>query len=280
MRNPDQSGNQERAATPKQVSEPKIEILSQLIDDTEGSYRVRAGNRVHYVTISTNTFDDDTMCRPYLLIPKLPHFPDADWTTMRISQGPTGSLKSTIFNDPLPAVQTAWHPRRIEVLSLKQTKRLRSNVHEVVYNGRPAISKIACFKWDIPQIQIETRAYSFVSQHQSRSKPPIAPMFLGHLTENGRVMGFLLEKVDGDCASTDDLLRCKRALCRLHGMGLIHGDVNPHNFIVDRSKGHVRMIDFEHAKNYDEKQARLEIESLASQFDEGSGRGGPAVERS
>jgi serine/threonine-protein kinase RIO1 len=62
-------------------------------------------------------------------------------------------------------------------------------------------------------------------------------------------------------------------------MGLIHGDVNRHNFIVDRSNGHVRMIDFEHAGNFDEKQARLELESLASHLVEETGRGGPAAER-
>ncbi|KAH9214491.1 hypothetical protein DL95DRAFT_389461, partial [Leptodontidium sp. 2 PMI_412] len=53
----------------------QIEILNQLIDDEQGIYRVRAGHRVHYVTIPTSTFDEDTMCRPYLLIPQLPVFP-------------------------------------------------------------------------------------------------------------------------------------------------------------------------------------------------------------
>jgi RIO1 family len=63
-------------------------------------------------------------------------------------------------------------------------------------------------------------------------------------------------------------------------MGLVHGDGNRFNLIVDRSSGHVWMIDFEHAEEFDEEQARLELESLTSQLLDGTGRGGPACERS
>ena len=41
-----------------------IEVLSQAIDDEEGLYRLKIGQKVHYLTISTDVFDDDTMCRP------------------------------------------------------------------------------------------------------------------------------------------------------------------------------------------------------------------------
>ena len=49
-----------------------ISILNQLIGDDEGDYRIRVGRHVGYLTINTDVFDDITMCRPYLLIPKLP----------------------------------------------------------------------------------------------------------------------------------------------------------------------------------------------------------------
>jgi hypothetical protein len=66
------------------VSKPQIEIQST--DQNEHStYRVREGYRVHHVTIHTSKFGKDTMCRPYLLIPRLPAFPGAEWATMRIS---------------------------------------------------------------------------------------------------------------------------------------------------------------------------------------------------
>lgn len=46
------------------IPKSKVEVLSQEISDNFGSYRIRAGQRVHYVTIAINVFDDDTMCRP------------------------------------------------------------------------------------------------------------------------------------------------------------------------------------------------------------------------
>lgn len=56
------------------VPKSKIEVLSQEISDDFRFYRIRARQRVHYVTIATNVFDYDTMCRPHLLIPQLRTF--------------------------------------------------------------------------------------------------------------------------------------------------------------------------------------------------------------
>jgi len=39
-----------------------ISILNQIIDDEEGAYRIRVGERVGYLTISTDVFDEDTIC--------------------------------------------------------------------------------------------------------------------------------------------------------------------------------------------------------------------------
>ncbi|KAI9794375.1 MAG: hypothetical protein M1816_005444 [Peltula sp. TS41687] len=205
---------------------------------------------------------------------------------MRISRAAAhGSpLESTISYDPLPALETTWHPQRIDVLSLKQTERHRPNVHEVLFREQPAISKIACVDWMMPRMDNETWAYSIIGQHQQQHPGELAitPTFLGHVTENGRVIGFLLEKVGGEFASLEDLPPCEEALRRLHGMGLVHGDAHRSNFLVERdnagSGGHVRMVDFEHVEPFDETQARWELELLASELAEETGRGGPAVE--
>jgi RIO-like serine/threonine protein kinase len=88
------------------------------------------------------------------------------------------------------------------------------------------------------------------SQHPN--EPPIAPNFLGHLTENGITMGFLLQKVDGEPACVNDLANCEAVLHRLHRLGMIHGDVNRYNFLVDRVSGSsVRLVDFEHAQKFE-----------------------------
>ncbi|OBT78108.1 hypothetical protein VF21_02673 [Pseudogymnoascus sp. 05NY08] len=194
------------------VPKSEIEVLSQEINDEFGSYRIRAGQRVHYVTIATNAFDDDTMCRPHLLIPQLPNFPDKNWTTMEVIRKPDGSLASELSHEPLPAVRMTWHPKTIDVLSLEKVKRHRSGVHEVLYSGLPAICKIACFGWQVPGIEHETYTYSMVEEYRGPGDPVIAPVFLGHMTENGRVIGMLLEKLEGDFASMDDLPACRKTL--------------------------------------------------------------------
>ncbi|KAJ0139059.1 hypothetical protein HZ326_17989 [Fusarium oxysporum f. sp. albedinis] len=146
------------------VPKSNIEILNQEIDDDEGLYRIRAGNRVHYVTIPgyaspNRIFDEDKLCRPYLLVPELPPFPDADWTKMRLSLGPDGSVQSDISFEPLDKVESTWHPRHIDVLSLKRIKYHKQRVREVEYQDKTAISKIAVLQWLVPQLEHETRTW-------------------------------------------------------------------------------------------------------------------------
>jgi hypothetical protein len=189
-----------------------------------------------------------------------------------------GSLTSTISTDPLREIKTTWHEVSIDVLSLKRMRRLRSGLHEVQYNGAPAIAKVANFEWQIAQIERETWAYSWLADNANErpDEPPIAPKFLGHLTENGRTMGFLLEKLDGEEAGIADLADCEALLDRLHNdVGLVHGDVNRYNFVIDRvSGGGVRLVDFEHAQEFDEELARTELMSLPAELTEETGRGG------
>lgn len=256
-----------------------ISILNQIIDDEEGAYRIRFGERVGYLTISTDVFDEDTMCRPHLLLPKLPEFPKDGWTRIQIVRPSVGApLEIIATNNPLPEVETVWHPGSIDVLSLEQTKRHRSNVHEVLYRGIPAISKIAAFDWQIPSLERDTGAYSILDQHQrlELGEPKISPRVLGHLTECGRIIGILLERLDGEFASADDLPDCLSTLGRLHEIGLVHGDVNRYNFIVDKRSRQVSMVDFEHAAALDEVTAKMELQSLVAELEEDTGRGGPA----
>ncbi|KAG4258104.1 hypothetical protein FPRO03_03059 [Fusarium proliferatum] len=170
----------------------------EIIHD-DGHYRLRTGRGVRYLRIPIGTFDDDTMCRPYLLITRLPELPDSPWTVMTISQDENGSLTSVISMDPLPEIRTEWHEQHVDVLTLKSTRRFRSGVHEARYIDVPTTAKIACFEWEMRRIEREIWAYSLLEDHynQHPNKLPIVPKFLAHLTENGRIMGLLLEKVKG-----------------------------------------------------------------------------------
>ncbi|KAI0515410.1 alpha-galactosidase A [Xylaria bambusicola] len=268
-----------------------MEVLSQEIDEKEGMYRIRSGQQVYYLTISTDVFDEDTMCRPYLLLPQLPNLlAYAPSRKLRLARNADdGSLAVTADDtDPLREITFTWHADRIDVLSLPRIKRLNSGVFETVYRGGAAVAKIACFEWQIPSRTRETWAYCILTKSQQQQQPHrpsddggsplIAPEFLGHLTENGRVIGFLMEKLEGRCAGPGDLAPCAALLKRLHGLGdlgLVHGDVNRYNFVVNEGYGGVavRMVDFEHAQDYDEELAREELESLPAELAEETGRG-------
>ena len=115
-------------------------------------------------------------------------------------------------------------------------------------------------------METETRIYQLLEG------TGLAPAFLGHVDENGRVIGLLLEKAEGRFASIDDINECKTALQQLHKLGLQHGDVNRHNFLVDEDR--VKLIDFGHTQENAVKDSlREELEGLAAEPVDNSGRG-------
>ncbi|KAK3903873.1 hypothetical protein C8A05DRAFT_32367 [Staphylotrichum tortipilum] len=85
-------------------------------------------------------------------------------------------------------------------------------------------------------IAAESDAYSLI---QSRD-PGLAPRFLGHIVDNKnmrdeRVVGFLLKRVDGGKvreAGPGDVDKCREALARLFGVGVMYPRLWRHSFLV------------------------------------------------
>ncbi|CAK7272237.1 hypothetical protein SEPCBS119000_005019 [Sporothrix epigloea] len=128
------------------------------------------------------------------------------------------------------------------------------------------IVKIAHFDWYIPRIENETKVYQLLEGSG------LAPRFLGHIHENGRIMGFALEKLEGRRACLDDLSHCESAIRKLHGLGLLHGDVNRHNFLI--TEDGMKLIDFEVSReNASAESMRKELGSLPAELVEETGRG-------
>ncbi|KAI7219930.1 hypothetical protein KC333_g2662 [Hortaea werneckii] len=258
---------------------PKIEIVNQLINDESGVYRVQHGDRVGYITISTDVFDEDTMCRPYFQIPQLPELPATAWTRMTISPSRSSKYDITVSNNLLPEIETLWHPRCVDILSLSFQVRHKSAVHEVPFENTTAIVKYAPFDWEIRRLKRETWAYGWLEEHRKRHPGwtmPV-PKVLAHVTEEDRVIGLLLQRVEGEFAGPDDYDVCRKAILEVHGAGLVHGDVNRYNFLVDREQDRAILIDVEHAEEFDEVSAQRELESLAAELSETTGRGGPPI---
>ncbi|KAG8405539.1 hypothetical protein J3458_022186 [Metarhizium acridum] len=132
-------------------------------------------------------------------------------------------------------------------------------------------AEMARSHWEVPYIECETRIYSLLEGSG------IASRFFGHIHEQGRIMGFLLEKMAGRHAGIDDLQICRAALERLHGLGISHGDCNRYNFIIG-ADDRVTLVDFDECTVGASKEAmQAEIDWLADQLEEESARGGGFV---
>ncbi|KAG4427289.1 hypothetical protein IFR05_017227 [Cadophora sp. M221] len=108
----------------------------------------------------------------------------------------------------------------------------------------------------------------------------VGPKFLGHLTEgeNGRVVGFVAEYVEGASnAGPEDFDGCKKALGLLHGLGIKLGDINKYNFLV-RDEHDVVLVDFEVARrDCSPSELEAEMSALKSRLDDKSFLGGVEV---
>jgi predicted Ser/Thr protein kinase len=252
---------------------PNIQVLQVSVDpDDESHFRVLVGGRLtKYLTLDTGVYDPDDMCFAPSLIPLLPPLPPGDWNMGHISKDPTHghpyfAIATKIL---LPTVTHIWHPSRIDYLELKMGRKLRSNVYEATSPrfSSTIVAKFARFSWEIPYLDSETAAYEWINGHQ------IGPEFLGHLTEEGRVIGFLIEQVL-DCrhAAPEDLSICQHTLAKLHELGIKHGDTNKHNFLVRNGKA--TLIDFDSAERCNDPKLLRDEFQMLEQLRDDSGKGG------
>ncbi|KAK4227884.1 alpha-galactosidase A precursor [Podospora fimiseda] len=213
------------------------------------------------------------MCFDPSLISLLPPLPPGVWNDAHISRDPkTGGTRfSFVSKENLLGITDTWHPTRIDHLMLEEKEKLRSNVYEVtcpvLESNKTIIAKFARFEWEIAQLQAETTAYKWIEGQQ------IGPEFLGHLTEEGRVIGFLISKIE-NCrhAEFEDLSLCEEVLLRLHRLGIRQGDTNKQNFLVHDGK--TTLIDFDCASRVEESE-KLEVKfrGLGEKLLATSGRG-------
>lgn len=56
---------------------------------------------------------------------------------------------------------------------------------------------------------------------------------------------------DGRHADVGDLESCRKVVQQMHGLGVIHGDLNKYNFIV--TENGTKLLDFEASRFADEK---------------------------
>jgi len=126
-----------------------------------------------------------------------------------------------------------WHPNSFDYLSLSIGERLNIKIYvvsslefEKPEFEKPIIAKFARSPYEIGYYTAETQAYSWIDGHH------IDPKFLGYLTEESWVIGFVIEHMEGRHATISDLPACEAIVGKLHGLGIVHGDLNKHNFLT------------------------------------------------
>jgi len=269
------------------VPRPKnanVRLLACLVDedDTDDSdYRFLFDRQhVKYVTTAPGTFrgaEDDRTFEPILLGKLLPPFPIGNWNKGHVTRDPKTGEVTFVKTETvcLVGVENLWHPVKLNELDFTRQDRVRQRVHisthPEINDGQPVLIKLAVWPWEITSIEVETTAYQWINDSG------IGPKFFGHLTEgkDGRVVGFVVEWVQGArAAGSGDIEGCKKALGRLHRLGIKSGDINKHNFLV-RDGHEVVLVDFETAKhNCSPQELEDEMATLKSSLEDTSFRGG------
>jgi predicted Ser/Thr protein kinase len=251
-----------------------LQLLQASVDPEDDSYLrfLIDGRNVKYITIAPGVFAADDMCFGPSIARLLPAIPTGDWNFGYIARDPQTSQPyfAQAITRAMKGIKNVWHPTKVDHLELVTGKNLRSGVYEATCSQFPTtvIFKFARFEWEIDSLDSECRAY------QSIEGQRIGPRFLGHVSEEGRVIGFLMEKVeDARHPTISDYASCAKTLTSLHRLGLLHGDLNKHNFLIN-SRG-ATLIDFECTRKSDDIEAfEAEIENLVEQLNDTSGKGG------
>jgi len=253
----------------KNVAGPQRKVLSMDVDPSnkdESLYRIQLGDRVKYFVLDPGTFDSDIITFPPALLEHLPELPHDEWTQARIFRQNNDICVET-FSRPLSGISTNWHQNFVDVLALEKMETLGPTVQLVKWQSKYVIAKFARFEFEIPALERETAVYQTLEGHD------IGPAFLGHLTEHDRVIGFLLEYVDGRHADVEDLQACQSIVKRLHALNIVHGDLNRYNFLI--TPAGAKLLDFEVSIVCGRKEAMdEEYDSIVDELQSESGVGG------
>ncbi|KAI2641753.1 hypothetical protein GGS26DRAFT_586150 [Hypomontagnella submonticulosa] len=238
--------------------------LRVLMNDTAGD---EVKQHIKYVTVRMPPSKTDSSVLSFWLsflktiVVQLPPLPEGDWNRAKVVMDEvTQTYKvNGLSSEVLGEIPNAWHPLKIEYLDLKKIRKLKTEsavrgfhnadflqvVTHPTFNDELVLMKIDSFpdNWGDSFLNNEITVY------QEIQDLGIAPRFLGHVTEHGRVIGFLSEFLaDATPASkvwTQETRRAYReSLRKLHSRGIAHKDAHWDNCLI-RKNGSAVLIDFE-----------------------------------
>ncbi|RDW79335.1 uncharacterized protein DSM5745_06187 [Aspergillus mulundensis] len=257
---------------------PNDEVLSLDLEENDFLYRIRKNSRIVYVSIlDGGLLPPDSRTDSGRVLSKLRHLPrwEEEWRTLTVRRGAHGVQSTLDEFSPHGLDAGQLHiPGAIflNLLDLKTVSRISDRISRVKYNGDTWILKIAQFRHEISALRREVSVYSTLTSNAF----PLAPKFIGFAYEEtkDRVVGFLMEDISGHHPDIHDLKDCMETVHRLHTFGIVHGDLNRHNFLI--TEHGAKIFDFEVSVvegNVDPAAAEEELNSLAIGLEDESGIG-------
>lgn len=267
----------ETHAAARDIPKSSITILNLEIGEDDAILRIRTGQRVRYVFMTADVVDFETHRLSQEIVAAMPEFPDIEWNVAGIRLGDDKQPVVRLYDAPRWGTSFRASDVLVDCLGLPKGARMHGDTYDTTFDGQSVIVKIRPWPWREGNIDRETAAYEQLLGDTKPDEKPFVPRVLGHVTEAGSVIGLILEKVPGEPAGPEDLDKCEWVLRRVHEAGVLHGDVNRNNFLVDRVTDHVRIIDFEMSVPLDPNEAEAELKSLPQTLADESGLGGTII---
>ncbi|KAK5625694.1 hypothetical protein RRF57_001410 [Xylaria bambusicola] len=194
-----------------------------------------------------------------------PRFPIGSWNVGQIRRFENGEIGfSQTYEKALVGIENAWHPTKIDFTKFKLIGQLGDfNLGRLWLAKHPRFNERRLFvkiepwanSWSIQSMENETRVY------QRTYGLNLTPPFLGHVTYNGAIIGYVLEYLEGveTTKKADKNARIK-AVKKLHALGITHGCAHHENFL---KKGKdILLIDFQESKFDDKATEKLKARDI------------------
>jgi hypothetical protein len=237
--------------------------ISMAATERGGFYRFSSRGEVFYVQVHETSIlkKDEHGFPPAILRHLSPRPPSCNWADITDREYGEWRVKE------LKGVQQCWHTDRIDLRDLEPIKYFNECVCHCIYQSQPVVAKIARFEFEIPYIERESAVYHIINSQN------IGPRFLGYLTENGRVMGILLDYIPARRVFTSANSEiCLHALRKLHQLNILLNDNNKFNFLVSADGSTAFICDFSNSQMDADKERLLREESeIAQVLDDDSG---------
>ncbi|TLD04569.1 hypothetical protein E2P81_ATG10614 [Venturia nashicola] len=260
---------------------PSLRLLQAEVDRGDGDSYLRLlheGKSVKFVEIASGVYDpDDMVFGPAITALLEPILPRGTWNYGYVAKDNTTGLPcfTESSQKQYQGIEYTWHPTMVDHLDLVLDSKLKTGVYDATCSSFsvPLVTKFAVWEWEINFVDNECATYECIEGHD------IGPKFLGHIVEEGRVIGFLMERLkdevgDARHATPADLDICSQALAKLHGLGILHGDINKHNILI--TTGKATLIDFANARRgIDESEFEEEMKMLKAALCDDSNVGRP-----